>query len=390
MMKYNYVVVGGGIAGMTTVHRLALMNPDANICLVEREDKLGGRLFTERFHGFRVPHGGSMIRESDTRVFKLCSELGLEVRSVEGRLQSDHPDFVNNMLREIAVRSEGVKTPMTVERFLRETYPTHIVNKFLENSIYRDFLGSDLSEFIKTYPVSDLLQPEGIFNQPYVCKGGFGALVDAVTNKIRGYPKVTVMLSTEVTSVEKGEEGWKIALGDNREIMTENLIWATTIDDAGELLPQPVSSILRKHVEGVPFLRAAGYVEGDFNFDRVVGGLLGKVFSLKGGVFQLAYTEDQAAETLNRLLKEAEERGEGLVFLNKLLSHVLPGHDLKDYTWTYWKTGIHQFRIPVRETLNKFDNGLYIVGEMVALENKGWVEGALQSVDDLFEIITRK
>lgn len=384
-MKYNYVVVGGGIAGMTTVHRLASSNPDIRICLVEMEDKLGGRLFTEKFHGFRVPHGGSMIRESDARVFKLCSELGLEVRPVEGRLESDHPDFVNNMLRDIALRSEGVKTVMTVERFLRETYPTHVVNKFLENSIYRDFLRSDLSEFIKTYPVSDLLQPEGIFNQPYVCKGGFGALVDAMSSKLNEYPKVTVMLNAKVTSVS---EGWKIGFGNGNEIMTERLIWATAIDSAEELLPQPVSSTLGKYIDGVPFLRAAGYVEdGDFKFDKVVGGLLGKVFSLKGGVFQLAYTEDQAAETLNRLLSEAEGRGEGIQFLNKLLSHVAPGHDLKDYTWTYWKTGIHQFKIPVEETLNNFENGLYLVGEMVSLENKGWVEGALQSVDDLFQHI---
>jgi phenolic acid decarboxylase len=381
MMKYDYIVVGGGIAGMTTAHRLAMMNPSTKICLVEKEDRLGGRLFTEKFHGFRVPHGGSMIRGSDTRVFKLCSDLGLEVRSVEGHLQSDHPDFVNNMLREIAIKSEGVSAPMTVERFLRETYPTHIVNKFLENSIYRDFLGSDLSEFIRTYPVSDLLQPEGIFNQPYVCKGGFGALVDALTEKLKSYPKVTVILDTEVIFVK---EGWEITLSNKNIISSKNLIWATTIDSATELLPQRVSSILRKHIEGVSFLRAAGYVDGDFNYSKVVGGLLGKLFSLKGGVFQLAYTEDQAADSLNRLLSEAEGRSEGLVFLNKLLSHVAPGYDLKDYTWTYWKTGIHQFKIPVRETLNKFENGLWLVGEMVALENKGWVEGALQSVDEIF------
>jgi monoamine oxidase len=388
--RFDYTIVGAGVSGLETARRLSDRYPEAKICVLEKLEQAGGRLKTERFHGFRVPHGGSMIRESDSRVMALCKELGLEVRAVEGNLQSAYPDFVNNMLRDIASRTEKMDGPMSVERFLREGYPLPTVNKFLENSIYRDFLRSDLSEFINTYPVSDLLQPEGVYNQPYVCKGGFGALIDTLLGRIQS-PNVVLKTNARVTSVGRDKQGWTLEMEGQKSIRTRYLIWATAIDDAVKVLPPPVSDTLTRYIEGVPFLRAAGFVNNDFTFNRVVGGLLGKVFPLKGGVFQLAYTEDQAADTLHRLLTEAEAKGEGRLFLTKLLRNETGVSDLEeivDYTWTYWKSGIHVFKTPVDETpLNRFDGGLYVVGEMVSLENKGWVEGALQSVDDLFALM---
>ncbi len=48
------VVVGGGIAGLAAARRLEVLMPDGEITLVERSERLGGKLLTEQVDGFLV------------------------------------------------------------------------------------------------------------------------------------------------------------------------------------------------------------------------------------------------------------------------------------------------------------------------------------------------
>lgn len=74
------VVVGGGIAGLASARRLTQLLPDAQIVLVEREQRLGGKILTERTtDGFVIEGGADSFLARKERGVGLCEELGIEL-----------------------------------------------------------------------------------------------------------------------------------------------------------------------------------------------------------------------------------------------------------------------------------------------------------------------
>ena len=71
------VVVGGGLSGLASAHRLGSLLPEAKIVLVERAERVGGALLTERTDGFVIEGGPDSFLSRKERGVGLCEELGL-------------------------------------------------------------------------------------------------------------------------------------------------------------------------------------------------------------------------------------------------------------------------------------------------------------------------
>ncbi len=71
------VVVGGGIAGLAAARRLETLIPNIEILLVERTERLGGKILTERIDGFVVEGAPDSFLSRKERGVGLCEELGL-------------------------------------------------------------------------------------------------------------------------------------------------------------------------------------------------------------------------------------------------------------------------------------------------------------------------
>jgi oxygen-dependent protoporphyrinogen oxidase len=73
------VVVGGGIAGLAAARRVESRLPDARVVLLERAERLGGKLLTERTDGFVVEGAADSFLSRKPRGVGLAEELGLEL-----------------------------------------------------------------------------------------------------------------------------------------------------------------------------------------------------------------------------------------------------------------------------------------------------------------------
>jgi oxygen-dependent protoporphyrinogen oxidase len=71
------VVIGGGIAGLAAARRLEALVPDAEIVLVERSERLGGKLLTEHVDGFVIEGSADSFLSRKPRGIGLCEEIGL-------------------------------------------------------------------------------------------------------------------------------------------------------------------------------------------------------------------------------------------------------------------------------------------------------------------------
>jgi hypothetical protein len=396
---FDVCIVGGGVSGLVCAREFRKRYPKTTLAILERESQPGGRLATQRFHGFRVPLGGSMIRGGDKRVIRLCQDLGLEILPVDKSsfLQSPDPEFNNGMIEKI--KSEGrkfvseTKEDISVENFLQRILEKGEFERFVQNLLYRDFLQSSLREFLDYYPPEDLLQPEGIREGLFYAKGGYGALIDRLVEGVRGDDQISMYLDTEVEETVLDENKTWIVKTPRGNLQTSLVIWAT--DWSGvESLPDTPKNTIREYIAPVPFLRAAGFSEkSKLTGGIVCGGELGKVFPLMKNVFQLAYTESIWARDLYEKIKDRSKE-DVLELFQTLLEREVPESvrgDLRidDVLVKYWKAGIHQFiRSPENETMLKIQKpqfGFYIIGEMVVRENKGWTEGAIQSVEEFFD-----
>lgn len=392
-------IVGGGVSALVFALEFRKRYPETNIAILERESQLGGRLATERFHGFRVPLGGSMIRGGDIRVKKLCGGLGMEVLPVDksSYLTSPEEEFNNRMIRKIQEEGERIlregKEDPSVQTFLSENFSGDEIQTFINNLIYRDFLSSSLREFLRYYPPEDLLQPEGSREGLFYAKGGYGTLIDRLEKKIEEDDHIQVYRETTAEEVEIQSKKTWIVKTSGGDLQTSLVIWATGWSGV-RALPEHSRNLIKEYLAPVPFIRIAGFSEASkLKGGIVCGGELGKVFPLMKNVFQLAYTESTWAETLYRELKGMSKK-EAMGYLQTLLEKNVPQSvrgdlHIDDILVKFWEGGIHQFiKSPSEEIMGEIQKpffGFYMIGEMVARENKGWTEGALQTVEDFFE-----
>jgi oxygen-dependent protoporphyrinogen oxidase len=102
-------VVGGGIAGLAAARRLESLVPDAEVVLVEREPRLGGKILTERFDGFVVEAAPDSFLSRKERGVGLCKELGLADELIGRRPENDR-SFVRkgDMLHPLPAGLTGV------------------------------------------------------------------------------------------------------------------------------------------------------------------------------------------------------------------------------------------------------------------------------------------
>ena len=75
--EHHVVVVGGGITGLSAAYAMATARPDVRVTLLERRDRVGGNIETERRDGFLLDGGPDSFLSTKREGAELCRELGL-------------------------------------------------------------------------------------------------------------------------------------------------------------------------------------------------------------------------------------------------------------------------------------------------------------------------
>jgi monoamine oxidase len=88
---YDIVIVGGGIAGLTAAYMLR----NKSILLLEREDRFGGRVWSEKINEATYNIGTQFINEEDNSFIHLVDELGIE-RITHNAMSTPIALYLNN------------------------------------------------------------------------------------------------------------------------------------------------------------------------------------------------------------------------------------------------------------------------------------------------------
>ena len=76
-MTYDFIIIGGGIAGLYTMYNILKKRPHSKIILIEKENILGGRIHTFSDKYMSVEAGAGRFHENNVLLLQLIQELGL-------------------------------------------------------------------------------------------------------------------------------------------------------------------------------------------------------------------------------------------------------------------------------------------------------------------------
>ena len=77
---HSVLIIGAGITGLAAAYRLQQVSPQTEIALLEREQRFGGKIWSEQRNGFVIEAGPDSFLSSKPRGVALCAELGLAGR----------------------------------------------------------------------------------------------------------------------------------------------------------------------------------------------------------------------------------------------------------------------------------------------------------------------
>ncbi len=279
----RYVVVGGGITGLTAAYRLSTLAPNASITLLEADERLGGKIRSSPFAGVDgIDESADAFLTRVPYAMELAAELGLTADLTSPAVASAnvwwnglHPIpeglllGVPSDLRKLArsklltwpgklraaleplLPATGVSSD-SVGRIIRKRFGKQVHERLVDplvGSIYAadticfSLAGVPQIEALATNHRSLLLGARRmraklptvsgpIFATP---RRGMAALTDALVDALRG-AGAEIRTATMVSTIERAGPAWKVCLRDGTSIDADGIILATPARTTAPLL----------------------------------------------------------------------------------------------------------------------------------------------------------
>ncbi len=270
MEKFDYVIVGSGIAGLHSAYRLTEQNK--KVLVLESESYIGGRMSSHEINGNFVDFGAKFVANAYRNMLPLAKELGVVPVPIgltraaifkEGKLYSfdDKKRFFGALLYKGISLKAKLQLGFAVLYALIKYRGLNIYDRdaalYLDNkSIYddfRNFAGSEgfdhllepLSQNVVFYPTRDFsraafysLLSKIVTMKTFTFPRGIGELCEKMAAQVQ------IEKNVKVRSVRKTEDGIVItALREGKEVtyQTENVILAIPGNRVLDILENPSS-----------------------------------------------------------------------------------------------------------------------------------------------------
>lgn len=389
---YDFIIIGSGVAGMYFVHKLVKKYPKVSYLVIEKNERIGGRIMTEKYRSTHLATGAGIIRKDDKEMIKFYEEITQDKLSFFK--EKIHYDFIEEndiivketikyLTNESKKASKEERSKLTFKQFALKFFNRKHYQLFLQSSTHTDFENADFVDSIQDYGFE--------YNIP----GGLISTVKwelLIKNLYKLYKK-NILLNTKVARISGTSmtSVSSVTLSNKKIILTKNIVVAITSDEINKLI---ISDIYIKNIVSQPFIKIFAVLNKKLPIrsgETIVDSHLKKIIPLKNQekinyhLYLIAYSDNEYAN----FLKYKTD-----VYILKELNRIFQVPDLKilEIKKYYWKEGTHYYKpLPLeyhdrddflQDAQHPFKN-MYVIGEMVS-QNQGWTQGAIESVEKIF------
>lgn len=413
-MSYDYIVVGGGIAGLYSCLKLA--NGKNKILLLERNGNVGGRLQTYNDKKISYEAGGARFHEGHKKLFELIKMFNLEDKIFPITNDKTFIPVKNKFSKKYNIDSIIKKIISGSSKFSKEQLLKMNMNELCQKVLDKEECLYFKSGFEYICELEDLNSYEAIDTfqndlnnsfQFYLFKNGFSELIDLIQNFLKEN-NCSIKTQHTLRSIKRNGDTYNLDiqnLGKKKFFKTPNLILA--LDKTPLMSLQYLSSIkpLLENVHKIPLLRIYACYPSDPKTKKVWFHDIGKVttdleikyiipYNPATGLIMISYTDQKLAEFWNKIVDKGSKVLEQE--LSKQLKKLFPKKKIPQATYLkahYWHNGVHFWKkgregeVEMQKITQPFKNeNLYICGESYSLR-QGWVEGALETSQEVIDRI---
>jgi hypothetical protein len=413
---YDVIIIGAGISGLYTAYKLLQQNPNISIYILEKHTIIGGRAGNIIYEGQEIVTGAGIGRfEKDFLLKKLMTDFTFPINDfivkhnydkVWNKDEKDPILFMKDIFTTLI--NEYKKNPVktTFKDFAQSIIGKKNYKKFILYAGFTDFEKEDVYDTLFYYNFDDNMTSWKGFSVPWK------KLIDKMSIKI-GLDKIKIN-STVINIKRNLDETFEILTMElqnkfvyEKIYQTKKVIIATTISFVQSIFSlSPTHSMIYNQIKGQPFFRVYAkftdsnsikYMNKYVKTMTIVNGPLQKILPIspKNGIYMISYSDNKNAIFLEHYFNKPTIN---CFIFSRLIENALglPLHSIKIYSilGLFFDIGTHYYK-PLTHIKNrkKFIKkaqrplpNMFIVGEMVSI-NQGWVEGALESVETIYEEI---
>jgi len=388
-MVYDMIIVGAGLAGLRVGLETLRKKPRTRICIVEQYGAAGGRMYTAR-QGWEI--GAGRIATTHTKVLDLIRHYGLHTVPISNRdgYQATDRGIVNSLFDSLIT---------TWIQPLTSLGPETLGNHTLYQLLTRIHGPKSVRSFAPLFPYwselhtlrADLAIQS--FQAEFGSKASFVGCVEGLQTIAKRMAADFVDLGGHIrfnTTVTAVRDGSVIVKGGPS--LTAPRIVLALHADALRALHAKIPAL--RHLKMEPLVRMYAVFQGKPVWYKdlprlVTPGPLRYIIPTKNAIM-ISYTDGADAAYWIKKPKGVVQR-EVMAAIRALLpTYSIPDPtEFHTYPWpsgcTYWLPGSYDPAQMIRESL-QLGNGLYACGESLSLK-QAWMEGALDSADDLLRIL---
>ena len=433
---YDIIVIGGGIAGLYTTYKIHKRNPGTRVLLIEKENRIGGRIHTYKDQFMTVEAGAGRINGSQPLIMNLINELGLTSKlhknngnavfrpadytesiesSVSNAPQSSNNPIINNVI-DITLGPETLPNASLILYLvaISKTYSKQYLQNHTLSQYAQQVLTKQQVTFIKqsfgyyselvimnAYDAIKLLILLGPNNTFYGMNDGIEQIIEKMEALINRNPNITLLKSKEVTKIVYRERIFDV-YQNNTKYECVKCICALP---KPALLKLPIFKSIRSLINKVEcgtLCRIYSQFDVDPKTNRVWFANMEKFttdndlrmvipYNKKERTIMMSYSdnifadkwkkmyEDKGVRTVNKKLQDD--------MLESIGKHIPTPKNTKLFYWEcgvgYWTPGADSKKI-AEKMIKPFSNmPLFICGENYSENGQQWMEGALETSEEV-------
>jgi protoporphyrinogen oxidase len=391
---YDYIIIGGGISGLYLNYLLTKTN---KTLLLEKNDYFGGRALDVKFHDSNIKLGAGIAELHNKHLLKLLKKLKIKPNKYDGNINviSNEKVNINKMIMIIKKTYKNIPFDKIKNMSASEFIIKYLGQKFFELYCkyveYTDFFDSSIESYIKYYNINDHNQSDYVI--VYV---DWMLLIQTLIKYITKYNKLKK--NYEVKEIKFNKDTNTYLINDTYE--TKNIVFAATIKSLTNIIKKsslPITINYNDYIGYVPFIRIYTYHKNGHNINapryNIVNSKLHKVLLLNEKILMVSYSDNVNALYWHKFMNNKKEL---IMKIKKSLKDIFNQDvEIDDVKIAFWEEGVHYYKpksgLKVKEIIKKLSNpydNIYVCGEMLSLK-QGWVEGAIQSADDIFKQINK-